>query len=107
MRSILLIASAFALASCAGAEKWINASPEDVQIEGVPYRVMWVRNGANIDTRVFRNEALVIMPDALIEKRRSLEAATQAATRLCGAPPTQTGETKDGDLWSASFVCKS
>jgi hypothetical protein len=47
------------------------------------------------------------MPDELTEKRRSLEAATQAATRLCGAPPTQTGETKGGDLWSASFVCKS
>lgn len=107
MRSELLIVCALALTSCAGAEKWINASPEDVQIEGVPYRVMWVRNGANIDTRVFRNEALVIMPDALTEKRRSLEAATQAATRLCGAPAIQTGETMDGALWSVSFVCKS
>jgi hypothetical protein len=105
MKGLLLLAP-LVVAGCAGGERWINAQSEEVNVEGIPYSVLWTHTGATVETRVLRNQALVVMPDALTEKRRSLEAGARVASRICGGPATQTAELKDGGFWAASFVCK-
>jgi hypothetical protein len=95
------------LAGCGGGEatRWIGADNRVVSVENIPYQVIWVRDSSGIDMRGIRLTPIVIMPDAMIERRRSTEAAMIVGTDLCGGKASVVAEMKDGDINSTRIRC--
>lgn len=85
MKQILAVLSAALLAGCAMGEgaRWAGSPNEIVQIDGIPYQVQYVRSGTGYDMRALRVEPIVIMPDPMIEQRRSTAAALMIGRKLC------------------------
>ena len=63
---------------------FIVTENKTVLIENIPYQVSWVRDTIAIDMRGVRVTPIVIMPDAMIERRRNTEAAMIVGTGLRG-----------------------
>jgi len=103
----LVIFGGLVLAGCGGGEatRWISAEGKAVTVEGIPYQVNWVRDGNGIDMRGLRAQAIVIMPDQMIERRRNTEAAKIVGSELCGGLATVIAEAKDGDLYTTRMKC--
>jgi hypothetical protein len=99
--------STLLLAGCGGGEatRWISAENKIVSIEDIPYQVSWVRDANGIDMRGVRVTPIVIMPDAMIERRRNTEAAMMVGTGLCGGKASVVVEMKDGDLYATRIKC--
>ena len=99
--------STLLLAACGGGEatRWISAENKIVSIENIPYQVSWVRDANGIDMRRVRVTPIVIMPDAMIERRRNTEAAMIVGTGLCGGRASVVAEMKEGDLYNTRIRC--
>jgi hypothetical protein len=106
MRAIVLLAG-LALSGCGGAEagRWIGAENKIITIDDIPYQVSWVRDASGIDMRGVRAQPVVIMPDAMIERRRNTEAAMIVGAGLCGSKASVVAEMKDGDLYGTRIKC--
>jgi hypothetical protein len=98
---------ALLLSACGGGEatRWISAENKIVSIEDIPYQVSWVRDANGIDMRGVRVTPIVIMPDAMIERRRNTEAAMIVGTGLCGGRASVVAEMKEGDLYNTRIKC--
>lgn len=106
MRYAFLLSSLL-LASCGGGEatRWISADNRIVSVENIPYQVSWVRDSSGVDLRGVRVTPLVIMPDAMVERRRNTEAALIVGRDLCGGGASIVTEMKEGDLFSTRIKC--
>jgi len=106
-RRILTISSAIFLSDCAGPEagRWISAEGKTVTVDGIPYHVNWVRDAAGIDMRGARAQAIVVMPDAMVERRRNTQSALLVGTELCSGKAAVISEMKDGDLYATRVKC--
>ena len=100
------------LSGCAmgGGERWLAAQKEDVNIQGINYRVNWIAVGdQSYDFRTHRNyfgSMIVIMPDPAIEKANNVQAATIVARKLCPSEKlSQDVDTKGGDTFLFRFRC--
>jgi hypothetical protein len=104
---ILGIVCAFLLSNCAGGEagRWIAAENRTVTVEGIPYQVIWVRDGNGIDMRGVRAASLVMMPDAMVERRRNTQAAMIVGTDLCAGNASVVAEMNDGDFYTTRIRC--
>jgi len=104
---ICILLLVLSLAACGGGEagRWINAENKIVSVEDIPYQVSWVRDSNGIDMRGLRLTPIVIMPDAMIERRRNTEAAVIVGTGLCGGKASVVAEMKDGDLFNTRVKC--
>lgn len=98
---------ALLLFGCGGGEagRWIKAENKIVSVEGESYQVSWVRDSSGFDMRGVRTTAIVIMPDAIIERRRNTEAAMIVGSGLCGGRAAVLAEMKDGDLFVTRIRC--
>jgi hypothetical protein len=102
---ILLVA--LLLSGCGGGEgmRWISAENRIVSVEDIPYQVSWVRDVNGIDLRGVRVTPIVIMPDAMVERRRNTEAAMIVGSGLCGGKASVVAEMKEGDLYNTRIKC--
>lgn len=64
-----------------------------------------MRDASGIDMRGVRVTPIVIMPDAMIERRRNTEAAMIVGTGLCGGKPLVVAEMKKGNLYNTRVKC--
>jgi hypothetical protein len=55
--------------------------------------------------RSIRLTGIVIMPDAMIERRRATAAAMNVGTDLCGGRASVVAEMKEGDINSTRIKC--
>jgi hypothetical protein len=55
--------------------------------------------------RGIRLTPIVIMPDAMIERRRATEAAMIVGSDLCGGKASVVAEVKEGDINSTRVRC--
>jgi hypothetical protein len=99
--------AALLLSGCGGGEatRWISAENKVVSVEDIPYQVSWVRDANGIDMRGVRVTPIVIMPDAMVERRRNTEAAMIVGTGLCGGKASVVAEMKEGDLYNTRIRC--
>jgi hypothetical protein len=96
------------LSGCGGggeATRWIGADNRIVSLESIPFQVIWVRDSTGIDMRSIRLTPIVIMPDAMIERRRATAAAMIVGTDLCGGNASVVAEMKEGDINSTRIKC--
>jgi hypothetical protein len=95
------------LPSCGGGEagRWISAENKIVSVETIPYQVSWVRDTTGIDMRGVRVTPIVIMPDAMVERRRNTEAAIIVGNELCGGNASVVAEMREGDLFNTRVKC--
>lgn len=107
MRPIFILPCTILLASCGGGEasRWISAENKIVSVEDIPYQVSWVRDSSGIDMRGVRVTPIVIMPDAMIERRRNTEAALVVGNSLCGGKATVVAEMREGELYITRVRC--
>lgn len=106
MKRLFVLALA-ALTGCGGGEatRWIGADNRIVSIEEIPYQVIWVRDSTGIDMRSIRLTPIVIMPDAMIERRRATAAAMIVGADLCAGKASVAAEMKEGDINSTRIKC--
>jgi len=99
--------STLLLAGCGGGEatRWISAENKTVLIENIPYQVSWVRDANGIDMRGRRVTPIVIVPDAMIERRRNTEVAMIVGAGLCDGKASVVAELKEGDLSATRIKC--
>jgi hypothetical protein len=98
---------ALLLSGCGGGEatRWIGADHRIVSVENIPYQVIWVRDSSGIDMRGIRLTPIVIMPDAMVERRRAIEAAMIVGPDLCGGKASVVAEMKEGGINSTRVRC--
>ena len=89
------------------ATRWVSAENRIVTVEAIPYQVSWVRDSRGIDMRGVRAQYVVVMPDAMIERRRNTAAASIVGTDLCGGKATVVAEMNEGDLYTTRVRCGS
>jgi|SRR3990167_6782353 len=93
-----------------GGERWLTAQKEDVNVQGVNYRVSWISAGDRLyDFRTHRNDfgsVIIFMPDSALEKANNIQAATIVARKLCQSEKlNQELDTKSGDMFLFRFRC--
>lgn len=106
-RSVALVGLASLATGCAAdGARWANSNREDVIVENIPYRVVWLRQTDGIDAHGSRNEfGVTLLPDPLLEKRRSMEAMRIVATRECRGAASSLNETSVDLSFAAQWRC--
>lgn len=105
MRALVILTGLLAC-GCAGGEgmRWSSAQAKHVTVEGVPYQVQYVRDAGGVDMRSVRTELVVVMPDAMVERRRNTAAAMMVARDLCAGAVVES-EQKEGDQYLTRARC--
>ncbi len=104
----LVVVFSALLAGCAtDGGRWASANREDVVIEDLPYRVVWLRTPDGIDAHSNKNSfGITMLPDPLLEKRRAMEAMRLVASRECQGAATPTNETSVDLSFTAQWRCQ-
>jgi hypothetical protein len=99
VKYFISILIAVTVAGCAMGEgaRWAGSQSEIVQVEGIPYQVQYVRSGDGYDMRSLRVEPIVIMPDQMIEQRRSASASLMVGQKLCPGATVESSQ-KGADM---------
>jgi hypothetical protein len=102
----LAVGFALLLAGCAsGSERWINSKSETLDVEGIPFRVVWLRTADGIDAHSNNNQLAFRNADILVDKRQATEAMTIVARRECAGNAVITAEARIELSFTASFKC--
>jgi len=107
MKEIFALSVALLAGGCAMGEgaRWVGSDNEIVQVDGIPYQVQYVRDATGFDTRVIRVAPLVILPDAMIERRRGASAALMVVQRMCAGAVADAPPSSSGTLTMVRFRC--
>jgi hypothetical protein len=112
LQGAVFLAVGVFLSGCAmgGGERWLSAQKEDVDVQGINYRVNWVAvSDQSYDFRTHRSDfgsMIVIMPDPVIEKANSIQATAIVARKLCQSEKIiQELNVKAGDMFRFRYRC--
>ncbi|HLH90132.1 MAG TPA: hypothetical protein VKX28_16905 [Xanthobacteraceae bacterium] len=111
LKSIWILVIATLLAGCAmgGAQRWLSAQSNDIEVNGVNYRVDWtpVPDGA-FDFRSRESDFgqfVTVMPDPILEQQGNERAVSIVANRLCGGSSSLVSTTNQGAMYFIRMQC--